>query len=312
MTSHRTSAVALADKPHIVMERWINAPRGAVWRAWTTPEAITRWWGPHGTQITVHEMDFRVGGTLRFNMKTPDGTDYANRIRYRELKAPARIAMTVDGDKDNDPNAFKLEVDFVEQDGGTLVRILSIMASMEAREFVRGFGAVELGQQTWDKLADFVEHGADVTVPDALLVRTLQAKRDLVWRMWTEPKHFMRWWGPHGFDCPEAQIAPKPGSPIRLAMRNVASGDTHYATGEVLAVDAPRRLVLRLRAFGTDAEPGIEHVTVVTLCEFRGATTMQVETRIERLAPELREAAKGMGEGMSQGFEKMAAAVASG
>ncbi len=314
MTRSKTMATAPDDMPVTIMERLVAAPREAVWRAWSTPEAIARWWGPHGARIEVHGMEFRAGGALRFSMQMPDGTAFPNRVIWRELKAPERMVFTLDsdigGEWDSDPMGFRIDVTFTEARGGTQVRIISTFRSMEAREAARKFGAVELGQQTWDKLADFVETGGDVSIPDALLVRTFDAPLERVWRMWTEPKHFARWWGPHGFDCPEAQIEPRAGAPIKLAMRQIATGDTHYATGEVLAVEAPRRLVLRLRAFGTEADPGIEHVSIVTLTEFRGSATMQLETRVERVKPELREAAKSMGEGWSQSLEKMAAAVA--
>jgi uncharacterized protein YndB with AHSA1/START domain len=314
MTTPRTTATAPDDMPVTIMERLVDAPREAVWRAWSTPEAITRWWGPHGTRIDVHGMEFREGGALRFSMTMPGGEVFPNRLIWRELKAPERMAFTLDGDTDNDPRAFRIDVQFTEarvsgDRRGTLVRIVSTFPSMEAREAVKKFGAIELGRQTWDKMADFVEAGGDTKAPDLVMVRTFDAPQDSVWRMWTEPKHFMRWWGPHGFDCPEAEIAPRAGAPVKLAMRQISSGDTHYVWGEVLAVNAPRRLVLRLCAFGTQEEPGIEHVSTVTLSEFQGATTMQLETRIMRLSDELRDAAKGMEEGWSQSFEKMAESV---
>src|SRR4051794_34340238 len=63
----------------IVATRIFEAPRELVFTMWTDREHVAKWWGPRGFTNTIHEMDVRPGGTWRFVMHGPDGTDYPNR-----------------------------------------------------------------------------------------------------------------------------------------------------------------------------------------------------------------------------------------
>ena len=58
---------------------------------WTELRHLHRWWGPAGFTTTTHEFAFVPGGVWRFVMHGPDGTDYPNRIVFREIDPPARI-----------------------------------------------------------------------------------------------------------------------------------------------------------------------------------------------------------------------------
>jgi uncharacterized protein YndB with AHSA1/START domain len=78
----------------LTLSRMIDAPRPLVFGAWTDPEQIARWWGPKGFTTTRYEMDVRPGGTYRFVMRSPDGTDHRKRGVYREIVAPERIVFT--------------------------------------------------------------------------------------------------------------------------------------------------------------------------------------------------------------------------
>jgi uncharacterized protein YndB with AHSA1/START domain len=160
MGTSKTKATAPADKPEITMERHINASRKAVYDAWGDPVAFAAWMGPNGFTITMKSMDFRVGGVCRYVMHAPNGMDFDNRLLYRELKSPSRIAYTHDADVDDDPEKFQVTVDLTEQDGGTLIRITAVFPSLESREEHLKIGAIELGKQSWDKLADWVEKNA--------------------------------------------------------------------------------------------------------------------------------------------------------
>jgi uncharacterized protein YndB with AHSA1/START domain len=65
-----------------------------VFRAWTEPAHLARWWGPQGFTNPVCEVDARVGGELRIVMRGPDGTDYPMRGVFREVVAPQRLVFT--------------------------------------------------------------------------------------------------------------------------------------------------------------------------------------------------------------------------
>jgi uncharacterized protein YndB with AHSA1/START domain len=86
--------VAGTDQRELVLTRLIDAPRALVFRAWTQPEHIARWWGPQGFAAVYCEMDFRVGGSYRVGMRSPEGVVYSKRGVYREIVEPERIVFT--------------------------------------------------------------------------------------------------------------------------------------------------------------------------------------------------------------------------
>ena len=147
-----------ADQPTITMEREFAAPPEAVFGAYRDPDALKQWYGPDGFSITIIAMDFRVGGLFRFTMYGPDGTDYPNRIMYRDIVPGARLAYRHDSDVEDDPRGFEVLVTFAPAGAGrTLLTMRSTFPSIEARNAVMKFGAVELGKQTVEKLAAYVK-----------------------------------------------------------------------------------------------------------------------------------------------------------
>ncbi|MEK9282618.1 SRPBCC family protein [Bradyrhizobium sp. ISRA442] len=141
----------------IVMSRVIDAPRALVFEAWSDPKHLPQWFGPKGFKIETHEIDVRVGGVWRFNMIGPDGTVYPNRMRFRRIERPHLMEMDHGVDKDDDPGLFRFTITFAEQSNGKTVLTLRQLASTtEQRDAMIGFGAVEYGYQTLDKLAAHV------------------------------------------------------------------------------------------------------------------------------------------------------------
>ena len=82
-------------EPQFVISRVFKAPRDLVFKAWSEPQYIARWWGPKGFTAPVIEVDFRVGGTFLFCMRSPDGKDYWNKGEYREIIVPERIVSVM-------------------------------------------------------------------------------------------------------------------------------------------------------------------------------------------------------------------------
>lgn len=154
------SLASAADRPwsldrEIVLARVFDAPRSLVFRMWTDPDHVMKWFGPRGFTCTLHEMDVRVGGRWRFDMKAPDGTLYPNRIEYLEIVPDERLVFDHGRDVDDDPDRFRVTITFDEQSNKkTVVTLRQLHPTKELRDIKIGFGAVELGQQTLDKLAD--------------------------------------------------------------------------------------------------------------------------------------------------------------
>jgi len=137
----------------IVLTRVFDAPRELVYRAWTDPEHIQRWFGPKDFTCTTHAIDLRVGGTWRFDMLAPDGKRYPNRMTFLQMKAPELLVFDHGGDSDDDPQTFRVTITFDSQSNGkTVVTMRQLHPTKAQREAKIGFGAVEIGNTTLDKL----------------------------------------------------------------------------------------------------------------------------------------------------------------
>lgn len=138
----------------IVLSRVIDAPRSAVYSAWTDPEQIQKWFGPEGMAIETKEIDLNPGGVWRFDMVAAGGTRYSNRMIFLRMEPPGLIEVEHGSDQENDPDRFRMLVTFDEQsDGKTVLTLRQMHPSKDRREWAIGFGAVEYGGQTLEKLA---------------------------------------------------------------------------------------------------------------------------------------------------------------
>ena len=146
----------------IVLSRVIDAPRDLVFSAWADPRHLPRWFGPAGFTVETKSIDLRVGGEWRFDMIAPDGKRYTNRMRFRRIESPRLIEFDHGADKDDDPGRFRTTVIFDEQgDGKTVITLRQLHPTKAQRDAGIGFGAVEYGYQTLEKLARHVERRAD-------------------------------------------------------------------------------------------------------------------------------------------------------
>ncbi|UXU75027.1 MULTISPECIES: SRPBCC family protein [unclassified Paracoccus (in: a-proteobacteria)] len=152
-----TADSAWADWPldrEIVLARVLDASPEAVFDAWTDPAQITAWFGPEGMVIETHAIDLTEGGVWRFDMVAADGTRYGNRMTFLILDRPHRIEVEHGADRDDDPGRFRMLVTFdAQSDGKTVLTLRQMHPSRAQRQATIGFGAVEYGVQTLDKLA---------------------------------------------------------------------------------------------------------------------------------------------------------------
>ena len=138
----------------IVLVRVLDARREAVFDAWTDAGAFCQWFGPDGFTCTVSEMDVRPGGRACFDMVSGDGTVYTNRFDYLEVVPSERLVLDHGSDVDDDPGRFRVTIVLDEQaDGKTVLTLRQLHPTVEQRTASIGFGAVELGLQTMQKLA---------------------------------------------------------------------------------------------------------------------------------------------------------------
>jgi uncharacterized protein YndB with AHSA1/START domain len=109
----------------LVVSRLIDAPRALVFRAWTQPEHIARWWGPQGYTTIFCDMDIRIGGRYRFGMRSPEGTERWKTGVFREIVEPERIVFTFAWEAPDGTQGHELltTVTFTDQGGQTLLTL---------------------------------------------------------------------------------------------------------------------------------------------------------------------------------------------
>jgi uncharacterized protein YndB with AHSA1/START domain len=94
MSAHDPRASGAATEQEVVISRVFDAPRDQVFRAWTEPEHFKRWWGPKGFTTPACTIDLRLGGTIHFCMRSPEGQDIWCGGVYREIERPVRIVVS--------------------------------------------------------------------------------------------------------------------------------------------------------------------------------------------------------------------------
>jgi uncharacterized protein YndB with AHSA1/START domain len=155
------SSAAGQAREKLILTRILGAPRSLVFRAWTDPKHMARWWGPCGFTTTTHAMDVRPGGEWRFVMHGPDGTDYKNRIVYLEVDEPERLVYHHFGEEDNEKEKFQTTVAFLDRGATTEVVMRALFPTAAAREFAaEKHGAIEGGKQTLERFAESVGSGS--------------------------------------------------------------------------------------------------------------------------------------------------------
>jgi uncharacterized protein YndB with AHSA1/START domain len=148
VASSGTATVTLPSDREILITREFDAPRHLVYRAWTTPELVKRWWSGHQGETTTCEIDLRVGGRWRYVMVADGGFEVAFHGEYREVVPNERIVTTqvyeLPGAPEGDP-ALNI-VTFTEVDGRTVLSLLVQTASKEQRDAILDSG-MEVGMQ---------------------------------------------------------------------------------------------------------------------------------------------------------------------
>jgi uncharacterized protein YndB with AHSA1/START domain len=151
----------------LVIERIFNAPVELVWKAWTDPEMLVRWWGPKDFTAPVYKLDFRVGGKFLYCMRSPDGKDYWGTGTFKEIVSLERIVQT-DSFADEHGSVVSashygmnadfplvLEVTLTFEDLGDRTKLTLRHLGMPAGEDAEG--ATAGWNESFDKLAALVE-----------------------------------------------------------------------------------------------------------------------------------------------------------
>ncbi len=157
MTSSGTATVTLPTDERILIRREFDAPKHLVYKAWTTPELVKRWWSGHRGEVTLAEIDLRVGGTWRFVMVASGGFEVAFHGEYREIVPDERIVTTEiyempEAEALPDAEAPLNIVTFTEVDGRTTLDVLVQTTSKELRDTIVNSGMDAGMQESLDAL----------------------------------------------------------------------------------------------------------------------------------------------------------------
>ena len=140
------------------IERIFDAPRERVFAAYTDPELIPQWYGPRDTTTIVDKMDVEPGGSWRFVVRMPDGSETAFRGTFREIVPPERLVQTWEWE--GMPGHVSVEIAELEDlgDGRTKFVGTTLFHTKEERD-----GMLESMQggidETWERLDELLAAG---------------------------------------------------------------------------------------------------------------------------------------------------------
>lgn len=157
--------------PEIVIRRIFNASPERMFRAWTDPNFVMKWWGPKNFTTPVCKIDLRVGGEIFYCMRSPEGENYWGKSIYKEIVKPERIVCT-DSFADNEGNIvpasyygmegewpleFLLTFEFEEQGGQTKFTLThhGVPAGQMSDSTMTGW------TESFDKLAELLKSEKD-------------------------------------------------------------------------------------------------------------------------------------------------------
>ena len=147
VTSSNRAQVTTPSDEEILIVREFDAPKHLVYRAYTTPELVSRWWPGRRGEMQSAEIDLRVGGQWRYVMRTPDGFEVAFHGEYSEIVPDERLVNTevYEGAPPGSAPALNV-VTFEETDGRTTLTMLTRLESREVRDMIIDSG-MEGGMQ---------------------------------------------------------------------------------------------------------------------------------------------------------------------
>ncbi len=239
-----------------LIARTFAAPRRLVFQAWTDPQKMAQWWGPHAIVNFLCKMDVRTGGAWRIDMLAPDGAVYPAKGIYREVVAPERLVFTTDcsehpaewhdlvnpnrGNGELNPAGEMVSlVTFDEHDGGTTLAIRTRFETPAIRDAMLAMGMTRGWAQSLERLDMLLAADREVVTD-----RVIDAPRDVVFRAFSEPRHLAQWWGPAGFTNTFHEFDLRPGGHWRFVMHGPDGAD--YENRSVFdEIVRPERIVFR-------------------------------------------------------------------
>jgi uncharacterized protein YndB with AHSA1/START domain len=255
-------------------------------------------------------MDFRVGGVWKHTMHGPDGTGYPNEKVFKEIVKPEKIVFSHNGQGKKGTCVSAVATwtfDEIEKKKTRVTLRMVFPTAAERDQVVKAYRAVEGGQQTLERLGEFL---AKTIVKPFVISREFAAPRELVWKAWTERGHLMQWFGPKGFTMPAAKLDFRPGGIFHYCLC-APNGDEMWGKWVFREIVAPEKIIL-VHSF-SDEDGGVtrhpfspawplEMLSTTTFVERDGKTILTVEWVPLNPTDEERQTFEAGRNGMTQGW----------
>lgn len=299
----------------------VDASVDRLWRAFTEPRQLERFWGPPGWPATFTEFDFTVGGRARYHMTSPTGEASYGAWEFVNIDEPRGYEVLdtfveADGTVFEGFPAMRMTYSFEATESGARMRNITHFASIEALEQAVEMGAVEGSKMAMAQL-DAVLHdlreyaqgkGTRVEILDdqhVRITRLIDGPRELVWRAHQEPDLMKQWmFGPDGWRMSVAEVDTAVGGRYRFVWEpeEGTEGEAFGFDGETLLSDPPRRAVTTEHMTGTDYPTTTNDMQ---LYEEDGATLLTLLIEYPDAATRDAVLATGMADGMESSYARL-------
>jgi uncharacterized protein YndB with AHSA1/START domain len=301
----------------LTITRIFDASREKVWKAWTTPEGVKKWWGPKNFTSPVSKIDLRKGGKYLSCMRGPDGKDYWSTGVYREIVPLERLVVT-DSFADEKGNVvpashygmagewpLELLVTVTFEDLGNKTKMVlrheGIPEGMMREMTETGWS------ESFDKLAEYIVTSgtriiAERGKQEVIITRVFDAPRDLVFRAYTDRNLKPQWWGPKRLTTTIDKMDAKSGGQWRFVQRD-AAGNEYAFHGVYHEVRSPERII---NTFEFEGMPGHVSLETCTLEEINGKTKMTGRSVYQTVEDRDGMLKSGMEEGVFETMDRLA------
>lgn len=291
-----------------------SVPVEKLWKAWTNPRQLERFWGPPEWPATFIEHDLRVGGRARYYMTGPQGEKAEGYWRFEVIEENKRMVVA-DGfaNEDGTPNdqmpSMRMDFRFESTEKGSRFVTVTTFPSLKAMEELVAMGMLEGSRAAMGQIDAVLEdlRNLSADMPAALDVvddthvvvrRSVRGKLTDVWRAFNEKALLQKWLlGPDGWKMSVCEVAAEVGASYRYEWEREGGGDGFGFTGELLEQEAPRRAVTTERMIGMD---GSSTKNELVLTPQPGGRTL-ISITIEYPSKEVRDIV--LGTGMVDGME---------